>query len=290
MIFRILHQQNFLSDEIAASCEVMAKNMRAQPELATNRGHTSVSQAFWQPQRVTRAPTRTHAEPQEGSRVERLMPFNYVSSDGRRKASLQDAMSPNSKGILGQPQPWQMGFQMSERDLAWTPDFSEKLVQGIAVQEMNISKEEFDQKLSAVVAVLPGLVAKIGKIKPTMLAALVQDPVAIANKLVQLKAVLPGANIELLVLRDFQLLLETPAEEVAASIARLRELLPSDLDVDRLCEKYPSTLHVDSFAEALDEAKRLMPGMNVSVALTQNPEVIFSCQRHKAMIPYDPVP
>jgi len=153
-----------------------------------------------------------------------------------------------------------------------------------------MSKEEFDQKLNSVISVLPGLLEKVDKVKPTVLAALVQDPAGIANKLVLLKAVLPGANIELLVLRDFQLLLETPVEEVAASVAELRKLLPEDVDLDRLCQKYPSMLHIDSFSEALEEAKRLMPGMNVSTALTQNPEVIFSCQRHKSMIPYDPVP
>jgi hypothetical protein len=68
------------------------------------------------------------AKAEDHSHVERMMPFNFISSDGRRKASLQDATSPHSKGVLGGQHPWQVGFQMSERDLVWSQEFSEKLV------------------------------------------------------------------------------------------------------------------------------------------------------------------
>jgi hypothetical protein len=94
-------------------------------------------------------------------------------------------------------------------------------------------QEEFDRKLGDLVAVLPGLVEKIEKVKPSMLAALVQNPAAIASKLIQLKALLPGANIERLVLRDFLLLLHTPVEDIAASVAKLKRILPPDVDLDR---------------------------------------------------------
>lgn len=49
-------------------------------------------------------------------------------------------------------------------------------------------------------------------------------------------------------------------------------------------------LQVDSFKEALDEVKRLMPKLDISTALRTQPEIIFSTQRTKSMIPYDPVP
>ena len=49
-------------------------------------------------------------------------------------------------------------------------------------------------------------------------------------------------------------------------------------------------LEVESFKEALDEVKRLMPKLDISRALQTQPEIIFSTQRTKSMIPYDPVP
>ena len=49
-------------------------------------------------------------------------------------------------------------------------------------------------------------------------------------------------------------------------------------------------LDTKSFKDALKEAQRLMPQMDIAQALNQNPEIIFSFQRHASMIPYDAVP
>lgn len=49
-------------------------------------------------------------------------------------------------------------------------------------------------------------------------------------------------------------------------------------------------LEIQSFKDALTEVKRLMPKLDIAEALTRNPEIIFSTQRHKAIIPYDAVP
>lgn len=58
----------------------------------------------------------------------------------------------------------------------------------------------------------------------------------------------------------------------------------------RLCQHHPSILDVDSFKAAVDEAKRLIPGLDIVTALNARPEMIFSVQRGKSMIPYDAVP
>lgn len=49
-------------------------------------------------------------------------------------------------------------------------------------------------------------------------------------------------------------------------------------------------LEIESFKEALEEVRRLMPKLNIATALNTQPEIIFSTQRAKSMIPYDPVP
>jgi len=102
-------------------------------------------------------------------------------------------------------------------------------------------QEEFDQKLGELVTVIPSIAQKLDEMEPSKLAALVQNPAAIASKVVQLKALLPGANIERLVLRDFQkelhLLLQTPVEKIATSVAELKRILPPYKDLER----YPPT-------------------------------------------------
>ena len=66
--------------------------------------------------------------------IEKLMPFNYPSSDGRRKASLEDAVSRNpahmrqmGSSVL-KDQPWTVGWQVSERNLSWNNDLAARLV------------------------------------------------------------------------------------------------------------------------------------------------------------------
>ena len=66
------------------------------------------------------------------SSVENSMPFSYQSSDGRRKASLEDALSKDAKNrnrsVLMNEQPWKVGWQVSERNLLWNNDVAAGLV------------------------------------------------------------------------------------------------------------------------------------------------------------------
>lgn len=66
------------------------------------------------------------------------MPYNYTSSDGKRKATLEDAFVQSREasgagqiehntGMAGS-QPWAMGWQMSERHLMWNDDLAARLL------------------------------------------------------------------------------------------------------------------------------------------------------------------
>lgn len=65
-------------------------------------------------------------------KVEKAMPFSYNSSDGRRKASLEDALSKDgqnkNRSVLMDQQPWRLGWQVSERNLLWNNDVAAGLV------------------------------------------------------------------------------------------------------------------------------------------------------------------
>lgn len=61
------------------------------------------------------------------------MPFSYKSSDGRRKASLEDAMTKGkNRSVLMNQQPWQVGWQVSERNLLWNNHVAAGLVKVIS--------------------------------------------------------------------------------------------------------------------------------------------------------------
>ena len=64
--------------------------------------------------------------------IEKAMPFSYNSSDGRRKASLEDALSRDgqnkNRSVLMDQQPWRVGWQVAERNLLWNNDVAAGLV------------------------------------------------------------------------------------------------------------------------------------------------------------------
>ena len=47
----------------------------------------------------------------------------------------------------------------------------------------------------------------------------------------------------------------------------------------RLVEQYPSVLDVASFEQAVNEAKRMMPNLDVAHTVSTNPSMIFSFQK-----------
>lgn len=107
-------------------------------------------------------------------------------------------------------------------------------LQRITADELHCSDEELEQRFRDLVAVMPGLTKKMQTMKPKLLAALTENPAGIAEKLLLLRNVFPTANIEQMVLRDLSLLLEKTVEEVQAAAVKLREILPPDVDLDRL--------------------------------------------------------
>lgn len=52
----------------------------------------------------------------------------------------------------------------------------------------------------------------------------------------------------------------------------------------------PSILSVEKFKVAVEDAKRLMPSLNIENLLRTDPDFILSLQKGTDMIPYDAVP
>jgi hypothetical protein len=53
---------------------------------------------------------------------------------------------------------------------------------------------------------------------------------------------------------------------------------------------HPSILSVESFKQAVEDARRLMPGADIENMLLTDPDFVLSLQKGTDMIPYDAVP
>lgn len=94
--------------------------------------HWSVTRENWQ-RAAPIARARDNDSAAEKQSVHQAMPFSYNSSDGRKKASLEDALSKGkNRSVLMDRQPWQVGWQMAERNLMWNDQVAAALVKVIS--------------------------------------------------------------------------------------------------------------------------------------------------------------
>ncbi|PNW77033.1 hypothetical protein CHLRE_10g419500v5 [Chlamydomonas reinhardtii] len=181
-----------------------------------------------------------------------------------------------------------MGWQMNERNVYFTDDFKVRLIKRVASDELGISDEEMESRLQQLGALLPGLESRLGKAPPKLVARLAASTGQVAVRLLALKELFPQANLSAMVNNRLGLLLDDDTAQLQAAATRLRQLLP-DINVDKFVETFPLVLDVECFEMALEDAKRIMPGINVTSMLRNNPDVILSLVKGKNLIPYDQI-
>jgi hypothetical protein len=52
-------------------------------------------------------------------------------------------------------------------------------------------------------------------------------------------------------------------------------------------EAHPIVLTIECFERAVEDAKRLMPGMDVEDCLRRTPETVLQLMKGRSLIPYD---
>ena len=194
--------------------------------------------------------------------------FTYHGSDGRMKATFEQAFKGGARSgdpSVAQPAlpPWHIGYQMSERDLAWNDGLRARLLARTAAAQLQMSDDALDAALARLQALLPGLAGKLPGMRTDAVTRLLTEIDAIPARLVALKAVFPGASASKLAIRAPDLILGFFDEDHLRRLAdRLHELLP-DLDVDRLVEENPAMLDVEELQVAMAEAARIMPSLDI---------------------------
>ena len=101
------------------------------------------------------------------------------------------------------------------------------VMQRIAADTLDIGEAEMEVRLEQLAEVLPDIVPRMSTMKPEIIARLAANPQQLAEKLLQLKALLPEANAGQMIARRPSLALSEDLEgDVAERVAQLRELLP----------------------------------------------------------------
>ncbi|GIL52047.1 hypothetical protein Vafri_8009 [Volvox africanus] len=114
--------------------------------------------------------------------VERDAPqtsYPYNDADGnRQKATIEHIFpalestsstaqqQPSSSSSSSRPAaPWQVGWQMNERNVYWNDDLKTRLIKRIASDELGVSDGEMDERLQQLGALLPGLQSRLARVR-----------------------------------------------------------------------------------------------------------------------------
>lgn len=217
--------------------------------------------------------------------------FSYVGSDGRLKATFEGAFRSKSNQVSNTKgrnlAPWEFGYQMSEKNLAWNDGLKSRLLARVAADKLHITDEDMELRLQQLRALLPDITNKLSGMRPAIIVGLLQDINELPSRLMGLKAVFPGANVSKMAVREPALVLGFDIQHLEEVAKNLQEMLPG-LDVDRLVEENPSMLDIEELRAAMAEAKRIMPSLDIVKAMGTDPGVILSFQRGSQLIPYDP--
>lgn len=235
------------------------------------------------PHRAQRVHSHNEASTSSSSTYE----FTYSGSDGRKKATFEQAFKSGAVPTDESLAPWELGYQMSEKNLAWNDDLKARLLTQVVANKLHLSDEELAARLENLKALLPDIQGKLASMRPSVIMQLLANIETLPERLMALKITFPDANISKLVVREPQLVLGFDVDHLSWVAGELRALLPS-LNVDKLVEENPSMLDIEELKVAMAEAARIMPGINIEKSMGADPQIILSFQRGAQLIPYDP--
>uniref|UniRef100_A0A061RH13 Uncharacterized protein n=1 Tax=Tetraselmis sp. GSL018 TaxID=582737 RepID=A0A061RH13_9CHLO len=184
--------------------------------------------------------------------------------------------SRNKDGLLGDA-PWNLFFDLRERETEWSEGNQERLVVAFAAEELEISPAEVTRRLQELTVLLPDISLRLHKLRPSIVATLIRDTKDVARRLVRLKATFPKANLDTVVSAEPQILLRDPSE-VEREAAEVADLLGVQ-EIDSLVEQYPRILDAGAVEEALSMLRAVMPGKDPRATLVASPSFISRVER-----------
>ena len=216
---------------------------------------------------------------------------SYLSpSDGRRKATVEDAGSLATNRGHDATAPWGLGFQLGERsDALWNDGLKSRLVHHVAARDAGLTGEEMSAALVRLAGLLPTLAHRLHTLAPALLAGLAANPAAVVSNVLTLRAALPGTDVGAMVAARPQLALRPPSEAtLVAAVERLAVTLETDTATIRhLLSHHPDLLGVEGVATAVAEGRRVLGERFDVASIVADPRMLFRFQSHELLIPYD---
>jgi len=160
-----------------------------------------------------------------------------------------------------------------------------KLAISCVARELSLDVATVTARLDSLRVLVPDLAGRMDTMRAGDLARLAASVSNVAEAMVRLRKVFPTANVSFMVSKRPELLL-MPPQEVEARAVALRELLPG-VDADAAAAEQPLLLNIADTKAALEELRRLMPGLNVVKMLANDTDLLTSVQTGPSLIPYD---
>lgn len=179
--------------------------------------------------------------------------------------------------------PWVRTFHLNERNLVWHDDMKRRLYNKVASEELSMGEEELEEYLQRLEILMPDARDKMRSMSIDTLSRLIGTIDELPYKLMMLKRVFPNANATLLAIRTPELVLGVEEETLCGIAEELRAMFPR-LEVDKLIEENPSMLDIEGLKNAMEEAKRIMPSLDIEHAMGSDPQLILGFQRGSFMI------
>mmetsp|Transcript_25853 Transcript_25853/g.70125 ORF Transcript_25853/g.70125 Transcript_25853/m.70125 type:complete len:274 (+) Transcript_25853:1986-2807(+) len=228
------------------------------------------------PKRAALQRSRIAAQPGSSGSEQGYVDLSYNGSD-RNKATIEQVFGPmqGKAAPSGLESPWELGWQVNERNLVWNDGLKVALIKRVAASELQLSDEQMDQRLEQLAVLLPGLVPRLMNAPPKLVAKAAANVGGVAARLLELKQAFPQADILTMVNNRLSLLADDEylSGQFSKVAERLGQLLPG-INVGAFVAEYPLVLDVDDFERAIEDVK--MMGLDPVRMLRSNPSIVLA--------------
>lgn len=138
---------------------------------------------------------------------------------------------------------------------AFSSDFIQQgLIRSAAARASNLDLEDFEARLADLLVIMPFLHSRLVRMNPELIAGLAKDITKTANRIIELKLMIPGANMEAVCSQRPSLLLDVEWPKVPVALEKLSEHYNAE-DIASMVSQEPLLL-VEDVNKILKELER----------------------------------
>eukprot|EP00210_Caulerpa_lentillifera_P001972 g1892.t1 len=215
--------------------------------------------------------------------------FNYSDEISSAKSGVEVGYTckANSNLISTTNAPWVYRQQRGEKNGTLTDESWIDEVKEMVAEEMQLTDEEFEQRLSLVLNLLPGLESQLTYISNNTIAQLITNAYSLCEKIVTFKSHFPEVSTYLycplispqidavsFVQDVLHLFVSMSLEEIQEAADRLHDLFPNS-NVDCLLQEYPGMFDIENFETAIEFSEYECDFLSVEETMHNNPELIL---------------